>query len=264
MRFTCGIYYHYTLLSPIYTQYRTMQVLPDPTQAKSKKIQVAEMFDAISPRYDMLNRLLSLRTDVYWRKQALAALLPHPPKQVLDVATGTADFALQAAALLPDAKIWGIDLSAGMLSVGQQKVERAKLQDRISLKQADAEAIPFPDNHFDAAVVAFGIRNFENPEKGLNELYRVLKPGGRLIILEFSTSNLPVVGIIFRLYFHYIMPYIGRFISGHTSAYTYLPRSVAHFSKEIVLTDMLAHASFQQIICKQLSLGIVSMYFAHK
>ena len=241
-----------------------MQVLPYPEQSKSKKVQVAEMFDSISSRYDLLNRLLSARVDVSWRKKALGVLTPFFPTRVLDVATGTGDLALQAASTFPKAHISGIDISKGMLKEAHKKVDRVGLKARISLQEADAEALPFVDHYFDTAMIAFGIRNFENPTQALSEIYRVLRPGGQLLILEFSTPRIACLGALFRLYFHYILPFIGRFLSGHRSAYSYLPRSVAQFPEGHQFINLLREASYTSITCKRLSLGIASIYFAQK
>lgn len=241
-----------------------MQVVPYPKQSKSKKEQIAEMFDAISLRYDVLNRLLSARLDLRWRRQALRMLLPYAPQRILDVATGTADFALEAAAKLPQSHICGVDISEGMLSIGRKKVQKAGLKTRITLKNADAEALPFAENDFDAAIVAFGVRNFENPAQGLSELYRVLQPGATLLVLEFSTPRFLLLRTVFRFYFHYILPLIGRWLSGQGAAYTYLPRSVAHFPEGNNFIALLKSASFTKVIWKKLSLGIASVYMAQK
>ena len=241
-----------------------MQILPYPQSVVPKKAQMAHMFDHISARYDLLNRVFSFRTDVVWRKRALGMLLPFAPKRLLDVATGTADLALQASKMLPNVRIDGIDLSEGMLSVARKKVQAQGLQAQIALQRADAEALPFGDAQFDAVTVGFGLRNFENPLKGLQEMYRVLRPGGKVLILEFSNSKVPLLSAVFRFYFRYIMPFLGRFVSGHATAYTYLPRSVAAFAEGRQVVSMLDRTSFQNIICKPLSLGIASLYFAQK
>lgn len=241
-----------------------MQVLPYSDQSKSKKAQIAEMFDAISGRYDFLNRLLSARADLFWRKKALQMLLPKAPTRILDVATGTADFALQAAELLPKAEIHGIDISKGMLKEGAKKVKAAGLEDRILLQEADAEQLPFADQHFDAVMISFGIRNFENPTRGLMELWRVLRPGGSLLILEFSKPHIIGFAFLFRLYFYHILPRIGRLISREAVAYSYLPQSVAQFPEGNEFINLLRAASYTSIICKRISLGIASIYFAEK
>ena len=241
-----------------------MQVLPYSDQSKSKKIQIAEMFDAISGRYDFLNRLLSARTDLLWRKKALQMLLPKAPTRILDVATGTADFALQAAKLLPKSEIHGVDISKGMLKEGEKKVKAAGLEDRILLQEADAEQLPFEDQYFDAAMISFGIRNFENPTRGLMELWRVLRPGGSLLILEFSKPHLIGFASLFRLYFYHILPRIGRLISREAVAYSYLSRSVAQFPEGNEFINLLRASSYTSIICKRISLGIASIYLAEK
>ena len=241
-----------------------MQVLPYPDRPSSKKAQVAQMFDAISGRYDLLNRILSAGTDVRWRKVALRMLEPFSPKQLLDVATGTADLALQAAKVIPEAQVMGVDISEGMLAVGRKKIAAAGLESRVLLERADAEALPYEDERFDAVMVAFGVRNFENTEKGLQELYRVLRKDGHLLVLEFSRPRIAILAIVFKFYFHYLLPLLGRMISGQAAAYAYLPRSVAHFPEGKAFVKLLEASSYQYIQCKPLSAGIATLYIAQK
>ena len=199
-----------------------------------------------------------------WRKEAVRTLEPFSPRQLLDVATGTADLALQAAKTLPKAQIFGIDISEGMLSVARKKVASLGLQSRVHLQRADAEALPYEDNRFDVVMVAFGVRNFENPEKGLQELYRVLRKDGHLLVLEFSKPQIAILDTAFRLYFHYLLPFLGRVISGKSAAYAYLPHSVAHFPEGEAFVNLLKKSVYQHIVCKRLSSGIATLYLAKK
>jgi demethylmenaquinone methyltransferase/2-methoxy-6-polyprenyl-1,4-benzoquinol methylase len=229
----------------------------------SKKEQVAEMFNNISGRYDLLNRILSLGIDVGWRKQLVKALQPHQPQIILDVATGTADLALSLTALRPK-HITGVDISEGMLEVGRQKVAKAQLDRTIELSLGDSEALPFPDQHFDAVTVAFGVRNFENLHKGMAEIFRVLKPGGVVAVLEFSTPEKAPFKQVYQFYFKRILPGVGKVISKDQSAYTYLPDSVQAFPYGQAFEAILGEVGFEQTHCKPLTQGIASLYTAIK
>lgn len=223
------------------------------------------MFDNISPRYDLLNHLLSLGIDVLWRKQAIRMLKkrkPHP-QLIMDIATGTGDFALEALVLAPD-KIIGVDISAGMLEVGRQKIKKQGLEDRIELIQADSENLPFEDNMFDAVIVAFGVRNFEDLRKGLKEMNRVLKPGGVVTILEFSRLRTFPFKQLFNLYFTQILPRIGSLISKDQSAYTYLPESVQAFPDGEDFLKILKETGYTQTEWKSLTFGVSAIYVASK
>lgn len=198
-------------------------------EENSKKTRVREMFDSIAPRYDLLNHLLSFGVDRLWRRRMVGVVAAGTPAAILDVAAGTGDVAVALARRLPAARITGIDLSGEMLAVGRGKVARRGLCDRIELVQGDAEQLSFPDGTFDAVTIGFGIRNFGSIEAGLAEAFRVLRPGGRLCILEFSTPRGRCFGPLYRFYFHRILPLVGRLISKDDSAYTYLPESVDHF-----------------------------------
>ncbi len=221
------------------------------------------MFDDIAPNYDMLNRLLSFRIDVLWRKKVIKLLKPHSPQIILDVATGTADLALALRALQPT-KIVGIDLSAKMLEVGKQKVKTQGSDYLIELIKADSENIPFPDHSFDAVTVAFGVRNFENLSKGLAEIHRVLKPGGQLVILEFSKVKRFPFKQLYHFYFSYITPLIGRLFSKSHNAYTYLPNSVAVFPEGEEMCVILQKTGFKKPLCKPQTFGIASIYLGSK
>lgn len=225
----------------------------------TKKQQVEEMFDSISGRYDFLNRFLSLGIDISWRKKAIKELVALKPKLILDVATGTADFAIEAKSLNPD-KIIGIDLSEGMLSKGRIKVEELKLGKLIQLVKGDSEELPFEDNIFDASTVAFGVRNFEHLQVGLNQIYRVLKPGGKIVVLEFSKPKAFPVKQVYQFYFKYILPMWGKLIAKHETAYEYLPASVQAFPEGTEFISYLTNSGFTQVKHQPLTFGICSIY----
>jgi demethylmenaquinone methyltransferase/2-methoxy-6-polyprenyl-1,4-benzoquinol methylase len=240
-----------------------MAVLPYKEESVGKKQQVAKMFDSISHRYDFLNHLLSLGIDKGWRKKAVNLLKPLQPKILLDVATGTGDFAIQALALNPD-KIIGIDISEGMLEMGRKKLGRLKVEDKIELRTGDSENLVFEGNKFDAVTVAFGVRNFENLEKGLMEIHRVMRPGAMLVILEFSRPRQFPFRQIYNFYFKTILPKIGRLISKDKSAYTYLPESVEAFPDGDAFQNILKKIGFKDTTCRPLTFGVSSIYSALK
>ncbi len=226
---------------------------------ESKKKQVAEMFDNIAGNYDFLNHFLSLGIDVLWRKRAIKLLKQDKPKRILDVATGTADFALQTMSIKPD-HITGVDISNKMLDVGRVKVKKKLLENKIELKYGDSENLPFEDGAFDALTVAFGVRNFEHLEKGLKEMSRVLKPGGRAVILEFSKPRVFPVKQVYNFYFKFILPFIGKYFSKDQRAYTYLPESVASFPEDQDFLNILDQCGYQNTRQIRLSFGIASIY----
>ena len=238
-------------------------VKPDYNSSKSKKEQVEEMFDNVAANYDFLNRLLSFRIDVLWRKKVIKMLKPYQPKHILDLATGTADLAIELVNLKPT-QIIGGDLSAQMLAVGQTKIEAKKLTSVIQLVKTDAEKMPFNDNQFDAITIAFGVRNFENLSKGLAEMNRVLKPGGQLFILEFSKVKTFPIKQFYNFYFRYITPTIGKLFSKSNQAYSYLPNSVAVFPEGEEMCVILQESGFKNTLCKPVSFGIASIYKAEK
>lgn len=238
------------------------KVVPFEGSKLSKKEQIAHMFNDIAGRYDFLNRFMSLGIDVGWRKKALGILQPLQPKVILDVATGTGDVAIMAARMLQPEKIIGIDISEGMLAFGREKVEKAGLSGKITLQEGDSETISFPDGTFDAITVAFGVRNFEHLEKGLAEMRRVLKPGGKAVILEFSNPTKTPVKQLYNFYFRYITPSIGKWIARNKAAYSYLPDSVKAFPQDQAMCDILHKTGFQAVTCKTLSFGICSIYSA--
>lgn len=245
-------------------KYAHDNVVPFEDSTASKKEQVAKMFDQIAGRYDFLNRFLSVGIDVYWRKVMLNKLKPLQPKCILDVATGTADVALMAESVLNPQQIIGIDISSGMLELGREKIKQKKLNHVITLQKGDSENIEFADNHFDAVTVAFGVRNFENLEKGLSEILRVLKPGGQLCILEFSKPNLPVIEQFYHWYLGFIAPEIAKMISKNKKAYAYLNNSVRAFPEGRDFTEIMGKIGFKDITCTRLSLGISSLYTGKK
>jgi demethylmenaquinone methyltransferase/2-methoxy-6-polyprenyl-1,4-benzoquinol methylase len=240
-----------------------MAVVPYKDKESSKKEQVAEMFDNISPKYDFLNHFLSLGIDIIWRKKAIRMLKDDQPKLMLDIATGTGDFAIEALALNPD-KVIGVDISEGMLSIGRKKLKKRKLDDRIELRSGDSERLPFEDNKFDAVIVAFGVRNFEDLQKGIDDIYRVLRKGGKLVVLEFSKPRMFPFKQLYQFYFKWILPKIGKLISKDQSAYTYLPDSVQAFPDGDAFLEVLKKPGFQQTKCKPLTLGISSIYVGVK
>ncbi|KJF44819.1 bifunctional demethylmenaquinone methyltransferase/2-methoxy-6-polyprenyl-1,4-benzoquinol methylase UbiE [Draconibacterium sediminis] len=240
-----------------------MAALPYKQSKQSKKGQVEEMFDNISHRYDFLNHVLSLNIDKIWRRKTINKLRPYQPENILDIATGTGDFAV-AALKLGDVKVTGIDISEGMLNVGREKIKAKKLEDRISFQKADSENLPFNDGAFDAAIVGFGVRNFENLEKGLSEIKRVLKPGGVFFVLEFSKPVSFPFKQIYMFYFMRILPLIGRMVSKDSRAYTYLPESVNEFPDGDRFLTILADVGFVQNECYRQTFGIASIYMAHK
>ncbi|MCC7331259.1 MAG: bifunctional demethylmenaquinone methyltransferase/2-methoxy-6-polyprenyl-1,4-benzoquinol methylase UbiE [Flavobacteriales bacterium] len=240
-----------------------MTVLPYKHQKETKKEQVATMFNNISKKYDFLNHFLSLGIDVLWRKKAIKLLKPHQPKILLDVATGTGDFALEALTLNPE-KIVGIDISEGMLMIGKEKIKNKGVENIVSLQLGDSEQLPFSDNFFDAYTVGFGVRNFENLEKGLSEMLRVLKPQGNAIILEFSKPKILPVKMLYNFYFNFILPFIGKLVSKDNSAYTYLPESVNAFPDGNDFLLILTRLGYKEAKVKPLMFGIASIYYAKK
>jgi len=221
------------------------------------------MFDEISPRYDLLNHLLSVNIDKTWRRKAIELLRPYRPATIIDIATGTADFALEAIKLNPQL-ITGIDLSEGMLKVGRQKIENEGLSGVIELRKADSEDLPFADAVYDAAIVGFGVRNFENLRKGLAEIFRVLKPDGVFIILEFSRPKNIIFRKLYFFYFRRVLPFLGRLVSKSNRAYSYLPESVLEFPDGDEFASILRTCGFINVTYKLLNLGIATVYIAQK
>jgi demethylmenaquinone methyltransferase/2-methoxy-6-polyprenyl-1,4-benzoquinol methylase len=233
--------------------------------ADGKKAQVERMFDNIAPKYDLLNRALSLGIDVSWRKRAIGYLKKEKPMdRILDVATGTADVALMTAKMLNPKHITGIDISNQMLEFGREKIKTQGLETVITLETGDSENLRFDTGSFDAVTVAFGVRNFENLEKGLAEMLRVLRPGGRVVILEFSRPHLFPFKQLYNSYFKYVLPLIGRLTSRDMRAYTYLFESVQAFPEGDDFLSILTKTGYQNPQCERLTLGICSIYTAVK
>ena len=236
------------------------QIVPDDGSDKGKKVQVAEMFDGIAGRYDFLNRFLSGGIDIYWRKKALSTLKSSKPQNMLDVATGTADLAIMAAKMLQPKSIIGIDISPGMLASGRTKIQQKLLNTVITLEEGDSEAIKFPDASFDAVTVAFGVRNFENLEKGLEEILRVLKPGGKLVVLEFSKPSGSFWRLLYNSYMKHIAPGIAGLLSRNKKAYIYLNESIQAFPEGKAFLEVMNKTGFKDTKCKPLTFGISSIY----
>ena len=222
------------------------------------------MFDSIARRYDLVNRVLSMGTDHGWRKQAIAALNKYQPRTILDVATGTGDMAIRAAKALQPEKIVGIDISEKMLEIGRQKVDAEGLGQIIDLKSGDSEAINLPDQTFDAVMVAFGVRNFENLEKGLREIRRVLKPGAPLVVLEFSKPRITGVKNLYNLYMGVIAPQVAGWFNQDKKAYRYLNHSAKAFPDRERFVTVLNHTGYSDTFFKPLSLGICCIYFGRR
>ena len=226
----------------------------------SKKEQVTNMFDKIAPRYDLLNRILSLGIDTIWRKKAIAKLNPQDHQKILDVATGTADVAMEINKQLKPKQIIGLDISSEMINYGNKKLEQKKLTDIISLEVGDSEAMRFETGVFDATTCAFGVRNFGNLEKGLSEMYRVTRKGGKVVILEFSRPKVFPFKQLFNFYFKHILPRIGGSTSYDDKAYDYLYKSVQVFPDYENFAEILEKIGYRSIEWKALSLGICTIY----
>lgn len=246
------------------TEFAHDTVVPNKDSALTKKEQVASMFDNIAFRYDFLNRFLSGGLDILWRKKALGYLSKSQPKRILDVATGTADVAIMAAKMLKPDFITGIDISDGMLEIGRVKIDKLALNQTIELINGDSEKLPFQSDSFDAVTVAFGVRNFQHLEKGMSEILRVLKPGGKLVVLEFSQPKSPLVKFVYTIYMKVITPNIGKLFSKNRGAYQYLDESIRKFPEGKQFTDVLQNVGYTKSICKPISLGICSIYCAEK
>ena len=221
-----------------------------------KSEQVEEMFDNIAPAYDKLNHTLSMGIDRSWRKKAIDTLRPFSPRRIMDVATGTGDFAILACRELQPDMLIGTDISEGMMNVGREKVKQAHLSDRISFAREDCTSLSFADESFDAVTVAFGIRNFDGLDKGLSEMCRVLVPGGHLVILELSTPDRFPMKQLFTVYSKAVIPLLGKFISKDNSAYTYLPQSIRAFPQGEIMQGVIRKAGFSEVRFKRLTFGI--------
>ena len=245
------------------TKYPQESIKPYNEEEK-KSVQVERMFDNIAPAYDQLNHTLSWGIDKSWRKKAIDWLKPFNPQRMMDVATGTGDFAIQACRVLNPTELIGTDISEGMMNVGRQKVKEAGLESRISFAKEDCTALSFPDNHFDAITVAFGVRNFEDLDKGLREMHRVLDSEGKLVILELSEPEWFPMKQLYALYSKVVIPTLGKLLSKDRSAYTYLPQSIKAFPQGEVMKEIILKAGFKEACFKRLTLGICTLYTATK
>lgn len=233
-------------------------------QEGKKSEQVEKMFDQIAPTYDQLNHTLSLGIDRSWRRKAIDTLRPYQPQQMMDVATGTGDFAILACRELHPQSLVGTDISEGMMKIGKEKVRQAGLADRISFAREDCTRLSFADATFDAITVAFGIRNFEKLDLGLREMCRVLRPKGHLVILELSTPDRFPMKQLFSIYAKVVMPLIGKLISKDNQAYTYLPESIRAFPQGEVMQQVIHNAGFSEVYFRRLTFGICTLYVATK
>lgn len=233
-------------------------------QGEDKTKQVEEMFDNIAPTYDTLNHRLSLDIDKGWRHKAITQLSEYKPQKMLDIATGTGDFAILAAQMLRPVSLIGADISEGMMEIGKKKVKQASLENIISFKKEDCLKLTFADNTFDAVTAAFGIRNFKDLDKGLGEMCRVLKPGGHLSVVELSQPvNFPMKQL-FRIYSHTILPIYGKLISKDQSAYKYLTATIEAFPQGETMIGVLKKAGFREAKFKRLTFGVCTLYLATK
>ena len=229
-----------------------------------KSEQVEKMFNNIAPAYDKLNHTLSMGIDRNWRKKAINMLRPFRPRRITDVATGTGDFAILACRELQPDTLTGTDISEGMMEVGREKVKQAHLSDKISFVREDCTCLSFADGSFDAVTVAFGVRNFEDLDKGISEMCRVLSPGGHLVILELSTPDRFPMKQLFTVYSRIVIPLLGKCISKDNSAYTYLPESIHAFPQGEVMQEVIRKAGFSEVSFKRLTFGICTLYMARK
>lgn len=243
--------------------YQQEQIKPyNASEGKGK--QVEEMFDNIAPTYDKLNHRLSWDIDRGWRKKAIKQLVPHQPKTILDIATGTGDFAILAAEMLHPEQLIGADISEGMMQIGREKVAHIGLDKIISFEKEDCLALSYSDDSFDAITTAFGIRNFADLDKGLKEMCRVLKPGGHLSIVELTTPVVFPMKQLFHIYSHTVLPLYGRMISRDTNAYFYLTKTIEAFPQGEMMVEILKKAGFSEASFKRLTFGICTMYSATK
>jgi len=233
-------------------------------ELNKKSDNVAAMFNSIAAKYDFLNHFLSLGIDKLWRRRLVKQLAKSNPRQVLDIATGTGDLAIQLAKHHKSVNITGVDISENMLNIGREKILKRKLEGRINLKQANSMSLPFADGEFDAAMVAFGVRNFEDLSKGITEIHRVLKNGGSLYVLEFSMPSRFPMRNLYRFYFRRVLPFVGGIVSGSKSAYTYLPESVFAFPEKEKFVKIMTNAGFKNCSYKRLTFGVASIYIGSK
>lgn len=231
---------------------------------RTKTEQVREMFDNIAPAYDFMNRAMTFGVDKLWRRRAVKMVGADNPSLILDLATGTGDLAVALARRLPGVKVTGADLSPHMLEIGRRKIRQANLDSRIELVEADGTNLPMPDNRFDSVTIAYGIRNFESMANGYREMLRVLKPGGTLTVVELATPVNPLALAGYKVYTRYLIPFIGRLVSGQRSAYSYLPESIAAVPQREKMLALMEQAGFSDATYKPLTLGTCIIYRARK
>jgi demethylmenaquinone methyltransferase / 2-methoxy-6-polyprenyl-1,4-benzoquinol methylase len=251
-------------MQPVPDSNPAARIVPDTTSNLSKKAQVADMFNNIAVRYDFLNHFLSMGIDKGWRKKAITEVGEVKPQNILDVATGTGDMAIAAVTTLAPKNITGIDIADQMLEVGRKKITAQNLQNIISLQTGDSESMPFATGQYDAVMCAYGVRNFEHLEVGLKEMCRVLRPGGKVVILEFSHPSRFPVKQFYKFYFRYILPTLGKLVSKHSRAYTYLPESVNAFPEGKRFCEILTSCGFKDAKATPLTFGITTLYTAFK
>lgn len=240
------------------------EINPYDGDPRRKGAQVEDMFDRIAPAYDRLNALMSLGRHGVWRRRAVEAVAAAAPGDILDVATGTGDFAISLAAALPQSRVTGVDLSQGMIDVGRAKVDDAGMGDRVALVRGDCLALPMDDGSFDAATCAFGVRNFENILDGYREIWRVLRPGAVLAVLELSTPRSPLVRPFYSFYAGRLIPALGRIAAPDARAYAYLPASIRAVAQGGDMLDVMRRAGFADTRCRPLTMGVCTLYTASK
>lgn len=244
-------------------KYKAESVLPY-DKKESKSSQVRQMFDTIAPTYDSLNRMMTFGIDKRWRHIAMKHLAEYCPEQILDVATGTGDLPLLMEKMLSPKKIIGIDLSEGMLDIARKKISDRNLNDKIDFFREDCLSLSFPDNTFDAVTVSFGVRNFEHLEQGYSEMYRVLKPGGALLVIELSTPEQFPFKQFYRLYAFHIIPLLGKLFTKDSRAYTYLPLSIAAAPQGEEMLKIFRKIGFSKTSCRKLTFGVCTIYIGEK
>lgn len=232
--------------------------------SREKREQVREMFDSIAPAYDFMNRAMTMGIDKLWRRRAARLIRKSGARTILDIATGTGDMAIRLARAVPESTVTGVDLSEGMITIGHEKVKKAGLAERVTLTQGDSLDLPSADASFDAITVAYGVRNFQNLLAGYRELYRVLKPGGTLCVLELSTPRNPLARFFYNIYTRNIIPTVGRMISKDTRAYTYLPESIAAVAQGHDMLAIMKEAGFQSTQWRPMTMGVCSIYTARR
>ena len=245
------------------TMYKQEEIKPYGNEGEKGR-QVEQMFDQIAHSYDKLNHRLSMDIDKDWRRKAIKQLAPYGPKSVLDVATGTGDFAILSAKMLNPSQLIGVDISEGMMEIGRDKVRKERLESVISMVKGDCMQLPFADNSFDAVTAAFGIRNFEDLERGLREMHRVLKEGGHLSIVELTTPVTFPMKQLFKVYSHSFLPFYGRLISKDTKAYSYLTATIEAFTQGETMVEILKSCGFSTASFRRLTFGICTMYLKQK